>query len=139
MSTINHVTFSSGVTSTDSFKIVLDDLLFAFRFLADWFLEINFKNIIGLIAPQYKQMTFDLGTFPYIEWTSEDSLTNTTTTVKKTITINTEEPTPTTTPTPTPTTTPTPTPTDIGAISLLIFSVTIIISMVTIVIIRKRK
>ena len=121
MSTITEVTVSNNQAITNTFNIVLDDLMFAYRFLADWSFEINFGDIIGLIAPQYEQMVFDLGTFPHIEWTSDDSLINTATTVRKTITINTEE------------------PTDTSGIGLIIFSVTIIISMVTIVIIRKRK
>ncbi|MBK5115031.1 MAG: hypothetical protein JJE41_15505 [Candidatus Heimdallarchaeota archaeon] len=46
------------IITNNLFNIVLDDLLFAYRFLADWSLEINFGNIIGFIAPLYEEMVF---------------------------------------------------------------------------------
>lgn len=123
------------IITNNLFNIVLNDLLFVYRFLADWSLEINFGSIIGLIAPQYEEMVFDLGTFPYIEWTSDDSLINSATTVSKSTTVYVPEPTP--TPTPTPTTTPTPTDTSGIGITLIISS--LITSMIVFVFIRRHK
>ena len=87
MSTTTHIVTSSDVTDTDTFQIVLDDLLFAYQFLADWSLDIDFGTILSLIAPQYATMHFNIGTFPNVGFSSDDSLIESQSTVSKTTTI----------------------------------------------------
>ncbi|MFW9923529.1 MAG: hypothetical protein ACFFDW_09630, partial [Candidatus Thorarchaeota archaeon] len=79
------ITVADSITSGQTFNIVLDDLAYIFQMLADWSLEIDFGPIISLLAPQYEQMVFDIGTFPNISWTSEDSEQTSISTVTKTI------------------------------------------------------
>ncbi|MBD3192313.1 MAG: hypothetical protein GF308_16860 [Candidatus Heimdallarchaeota archaeon] len=87
--TLSQVSVAETATSGTSFDIILDDLLFTMSFFTDWFLQIDFMEIIALLAPEYGHMTFDIGTFPNVNFTSDDSVQypTTTTSVSKQINI----------------------------------------------------
>ncbi len=123
MSTTTEVTVAEDISTTTGFEIVLDDMLFTYEFFADWGLDINFGNIIALIAPQYAEMNFDIGTFPSIIVDSDDSLIDSDSTVTKTTTVTLDS----------------ITPTNTGGIIPTILTLLAISGLGTLVIIRKRK
>ncbi len=86
-STTTHVAINEAITTNETFEITLGDLAFAFSFLADWIFDIEFNDIIALLAPEYGHMTFDLGTFPDVTWTSDDSYKLATTSVSKEVAV----------------------------------------------------
>ncbi|MHA1308207.1 MAG: hypothetical protein ACTSQN_13030 [Candidatus Heimdallarchaeota archaeon] len=88
MSEIVHVTVDDNVNNGDYVGIVLDDLAYNFKFFADWNFNIQFGTIISLIAPQYGEMNFNLGTFPNIDFTSSDTPILSAETVEQWIEVN---------------------------------------------------
>jgi len=119
ISTTTHVTVAEDVTSTQTFDIVLDDLAFIFSFLTDWSFEIDFEPVIALLAPQYAQMAFDLGTFPNVQWGSSDSRQISTSTVEKSTEVNVA--------------------TETAGTAMIVISTTMILSMIALISIRKFK
>ncbi|MHA1356164.1 MAG: hypothetical protein ACTSR1_13415, partial [Candidatus Heimdallarchaeota archaeon] len=88
MSEVAHVTVANDVLNGEEVKIILDDLEYHFQLFADWNFNIQFGDIIGLIAPQYEEMNFNLGTFPNIDFVSSDGPIVSPTAVEHLITIN---------------------------------------------------
>jgi len=90
ISTTTEITVDNDITNGTTFDIVLDDLAYIFEFMADWSFEINFCDIIALIAPEYGHMSWDLGTMPNVQYGSADSFQESSATVTKTTTVLTD-------------------------------------------------